>query len=164
MIKYTQIWEEIKQSLEEDLEEVVFTEIFEPVNTVFKVVNNYIYIVAPNEFIKKRIEMLYLNKLNRYLEFKIDEKHKFRVMTEEQASSELSDQKDYSINVADNSLTIGQKLIIPGAKKAIYSSYKPTTYTGFEAIKNIVKAPSAKPVVGKRLNFDPIAMGKKRFG
>ena len=105
MIKYTQIWEEIKQSLEEDLEEVVFTEIFEPVNTVFKVVNNYIYIVAPNEFIKKRIEMLYLNKLNRYLEFKIDEKHKFRVMTEEQASSELSDQKDYSINVADNSLT-----------------------------------------------------------
>ena len=57
MEKYTQLWEEIKHSLEEDLEDVVFTEIFEPVSTVFKVVNNYIYIVAPNEFIKKRIEI-----------------------------------------------------------------------------------------------------------
>jgi len=103
--KYNKIWEEIKQSLEEDLDEVVFTEIFEPVNTVFKVVNNYIYIVTPNDFIKKRIEMLYLNKLNRYLEFKIDERHKFRVMTEEQASKELSDQKDYAVNKADDSLT-----------------------------------------------------------
>ncbi|MCD6482453.1 MAG: chromosomal replication initiator protein DnaA, partial [Candidatus Izimaplasma sp.] len=67
MEKYIKIWESIKQELENDLEEVVFTDIFEPVNIVFKVVNNYIYIVAPNEFIKKRIEILYLNKLNRYL-------------------------------------------------------------------------------------------------
>jgi chromosomal replication initiator protein len=104
MEKYTEIWEEIKQSLEEDLDEVVYTEIFEPVNTVFKVVNNYIYIVAPNEFIKKRIEMLYLNKLNKYLEYKFDEKHKFRIMTQEQASKELSDEKEFSLNKADDSL------------------------------------------------------------
>ena len=105
MENYTEIWEEIKQSLEEDLEEEVFTEIFKDVNTVFKVVNNYIYIVAPNDFIKKRIEMLYLNKLNKYLELKFDELHKFRIMTEEQASSELADSKDYAINEADDSLT-----------------------------------------------------------
>ncbi len=104
MEKYTQLWEEIKHSLEEDLEDVVFTEIFEPVSTVFKVVNNYIYIVAPNEFIKKRIEMLYLNKLNRYIEFRLDERHKFRIMTEEQASNELSDQKDYSVTDVNNAL------------------------------------------------------------
>jgi chromosomal replication initiator protein len=104
MEKYTEIWEEIKQSLEEDLDEVVYTEIFEPVHTVFKVVNNYIYIVAPNEFIKKRIEMLYLNKLNKYLEYKFDEKHKFRIMTQEQASKELSDEKEFSLNKADDSL------------------------------------------------------------
>ncbi len=104
MEKYTEIWEEIKQSLEEDLDEVVFTEIFEPVNTVFKVVNNYIYIIAPNDFVKKRIEMLYLSKLNRYLESKLEEIHKFRIMTEEQASKELSDQKDYAPNQADDSL------------------------------------------------------------
>ena len=105
MEKYTEVWEEIKQSLEEDLDEVVFTEIFEPVNTVFKVVNNYIYIVAPNDFIKKRIEMLYLNKLNKYLEYKFEEKHKFRIMTEDQASKELSDEKEYKVNEADDTLT-----------------------------------------------------------
>ena len=32
--------------LENDLDEVVFADIFEPVTTVFKVVNNYIYIVS----------------------------------------------------------------------------------------------------------------------
>ncbi|MCK5762167.1 MAG: chromosomal replication initiator protein DnaA [Candidatus Izimaplasma sp.] len=97
MEKYSKIWEEIKQELENDLEEVVFTDIFEPVNTVFKVVNNYIYIVAPNEFIKKRIEILYLNKINRYLKDKLDEVHKFRIMTEDQASDELSDNREFSL-------------------------------------------------------------------
>ncbi len=97
MEKYSKIWDEIKEKLENDLEEVVFTDIFEPVNTVFKVVNNYIYIVAPNDFIKKRIEILYLNKLNRYLIDKLDEVHKFRIMTEDQASDELSDTKEFSL-------------------------------------------------------------------
>jgi chromosomal replication initiator protein len=104
MEQYTDIWGEIKASLEEDLDEVVFTEIFEPVNTVFKVVNNYIYLIAPNDFIKRRIEMLYLNKLNRYLEFKLEEPHKFRIMTEKQASKELAQEKEFSINQPDNSL------------------------------------------------------------
>ena len=63
MEKYNKIWQEIKEDLRNDLEEMVYAEIFEPVDTVFKVVNNYIYIIAPSDFIKKRIEMLYLNKL-----------------------------------------------------------------------------------------------------
>ena len=105
MQKYHVIWEEIKQSLEDDLENDVFTEIFEPVNTIFKVVNNYIYLIVPNEFIKKRIELIYLNKLNRYLEFKLEETHKFKIVTEEQASKELANQKEYAVNVADDSLT-----------------------------------------------------------
>lgn len=105
MEKYASIWHEIKQSLEDDLDEVVFAEIFDPVNTVFKVVNNYIYLVAPNDFIKRRIEMLYLNKLNRYLELKLDDPHKFRIMTESQASKELADDKEFAVNQADDSLT-----------------------------------------------------------
>jgi len=105
MQKYTETWQEIKQSLEADIDEVVFTEIFEPVNTVFKVLNNYIYLIAPNDFIKRRIEMLYLNKLNRYLEFKMDEPHKFRIMTEAQATTELSDDKEFALNQPDDSLT-----------------------------------------------------------
>ncbi len=101
MEKYIKIWESIKQKLENDLEEVVFTDIFEPVNTVFKVVNNYIYIVAPNEFIKKRIEILYLNKLNRYLVDKFDEVYKFRIMTEIQASEELANNREFSLTTPE---------------------------------------------------------------
>ncbi len=104
MEKYYKIWDEIKQEIEQDLDEYVFTEIFEPVNTVFKVQNNYIYIVSPNEFIKKRIEMLYLNKLNRLLEDRLPELHKFRIMTEDQASKELQDKNEYSL-VEDNSVS-----------------------------------------------------------
>jgi chromosomal replication initiator protein len=97
MDKYNKMWEEIKNELENDLDEVVFADIFEPVTTVFKVVNNYIYIVAPNDFVKKRIEMLYLHKLNRYLELKFDEVYKFRIMTDDQAEKELTDSREFSL-------------------------------------------------------------------
>jgi len=116
MEKYTKIWEEIKEDLENDLEELVYSEIFEPVDTVFKVVNNYIYIIAPSDFIKKRIEMLYLNKLNRYLQFKLDEKHKFKVITEQEASEELAAQKEYSLVEADDQIN-------PYYKGSLNSSY-----------------------------------------
>jgi chromosomal replication initiator protein len=97
MEKYNKIWQEIKEDLRNDLEEMVYAEIFEPVDTVFKVVNNYIYIVAPSDFIKKRIEMLYLNKLDKFLKPKLEEQHKFKVITDSQASAELANQMDYSI-------------------------------------------------------------------
>jgi chromosomal replication initiator protein len=104
MEKYTDIWLNIKELLRNDLDDVVFKEIFDPVNTIFKVVNNYIYLVAPNDFIKRRIEMLYLNKLNRYLESEMSEPHKFRIITESQASKELADEKEYSVTQSDDSL------------------------------------------------------------
>jgi chromosomal replication initiator protein len=105
MEEYTQIWDDIKQTLQDDLDEVVFQEIFDPVNTVFKVVNNYIYLVAPNDFIKRRIEMLYLNKLNRLLDGRLDEPHKFRILTEAQASKELADEKEFAVNKPDEAPT-----------------------------------------------------------
>jgi chromosomal replication initiator protein len=104
MKNYTKIWQNIKQSLKEDLDSLVFEEIFEPINTVFKVVNNYIFLVAPNDFVKKRIEMLYLNKLNRFLELMLDTPHKFRIITEALASEELSKTKEYSITQPDEAV------------------------------------------------------------
>ena len=105
MIQYSTIWDEIKLDIEQDLDELVFSEIIDPINTVFEVSNNYIYLVAPNDFIKKRIELLYLNKLNRLLESKIDERHMFKIMTEDQASRRLQDQKDYSLTVSNENLS-----------------------------------------------------------
>lgn len=104
MEKYNEIWEKIKDHLEQDLDNQVFTEIFQPVKTVFKVVNNYIYLVTPNDFVKKRIEILYLNKLDRYLETLCEETHKFKLMTEEEAELELADKKEYSVNSPDKAV------------------------------------------------------------
>lgn len=105
MEKYTEIWFEIKHTLEKDLDEYVFTEIFYDVNTVFEITNNYIYLVVPNEFIKKRIEMLYLQKLNRLLEDKLPEKHMFKLITDAAAQKKLQDQKDFSITVSPSGLS-----------------------------------------------------------
>jgi len=104
MEKFTQIWEEIKIKLEDDLDNQVFAELINPVETVFKVVNNYVYLVVPNDFVKKRIELLYLNKLNRYLSSYVEETHKFKIITVEQAEKELQDKKDFVINEPEDDL------------------------------------------------------------
>lgn len=56
----------------------------------------------------------------------------------------------------DEALKIGQKIIVPEGRKITYTAYAPKTYSGFEAIKNIVKAPGAKPVVGNKMNWPTV--------
>jgi len=53
----------------------------------------------------------------------------------------------------DATLQVGDKLVIPGGKKVSYTSYTPTTYTGFSAIIDAVKAPNAKPTAGNKMNW-----------
>lgn len=54
---------------------------------------------------------------------------------------------------ADAKLAIGEKLFVPGGKKTTYVQSTPKTYTGFSAIKDLVKAPSAAPVAGNKMNW-----------
>jgi len=59
--------------------------------------------------------------------------------------------------VSKNSiLQVSQKLFIPGGRKISYPSYKPKTYTGFSAIKDIVKAPNSKPVQSNKMNWPTV--------
>lgn len=55
-----------------------------------------------------------------------------------------------------DTLQIGDKLFIPGGKKVSLPAYKPKSYTGFTAIKNIVKAPSAKPAASNKMNWPTV--------
>ncbi len=102
------IWQDVKAQLEMQLEANTYHEIFESVDSVFKVKNNYIYLVVNDEFIKKRIEMLYLKKMNRLLERYVDEKHEYRLITQEQAEQELSQEQPYDISQPDDSLSMDQ--------------------------------------------------------
>ena len=60
---------------------------------------------------------------------------------------------------AGDILSVGDKIFIPGGKKIIAPTYTVKSYTGFDALKDIVAAPSAKPVAGNKMNW-PTVNGK----
>ena len=101
MEQQTEIWHEVKNELANQLENNTFEEIFESVDSVFKVRNNYIYLVVDNDFIKKRIEMLYLSRMNRLLENYVSERHEYRLITRDDAEEELNQEQAYEINQPD---------------------------------------------------------------
>lgn len=63
MNNYDALWQTILSELEQTYDEDTFAEVFEPLQNVHQVSNNVIYIVTPNEFIKNRIQRLYLSKI-----------------------------------------------------------------------------------------------------
>lgn len=93
-----EIWQEVKGQLEMQLERNTFSEIFDSVDSVFKVRNNYIYLIVENEFIKKRIEMLYLKRMNRILENYVDDKHEYKLITKNQAEEEMAKEETHTSN------------------------------------------------------------------
>lgn len=56
-----------------------------------------------------------------------------------------------------DTLKIGQLLMIPGGSKVSQPSYTTKTYTGFSAIKDIVKAPNAQAATGNKMNWPTAA-------
>lgn len=63
MNNYDILWQTILSELEQTYDEYAFAEVFEPLQNIHHVNNNVIYIVTPNEFIKNRIQRLYLSKI-----------------------------------------------------------------------------------------------------
>ena len=56
-----------------------------------------------------------------------------------------------------DTLKIGQLLMIPGGSQTSQPSYTTKTYTGFSAIKDIVKAPNAQAATGNKMNWPTAA-------
>ncbi len=97
-----QIWHEIKHELANEIETDTYEEIFESIDSIFQVKNNYIYLIVENEFIKRRVEMLYLKRMNRMLEHYVTERHEFRLITKDNAQKELQSEKQYQPNEPDH--------------------------------------------------------------
>ncbi len=70
----------------------------------------------------------------------------------------VSEDKILKANKINNSslLKVGDKLLIPGGTKTRYARTSTRSYTGISAIKNIVKAPSARPVAGNKMNWPTV--------
>ena len=103
MQEHIDIWNEIKSQLAASFEEQSYHETIESIDSIFKINNNYIYLIVENDFIKKRIEMIYLNKMNRMLERYMNETHRYKLITKDQAEQELTDQKKIDFTKADES-------------------------------------------------------------
>jgi murein DD-endopeptidase MepM/ murein hydrolase activator NlpD len=52
-----------------------------------------------------------------------------------------------------DTLKIGEKVFMPGGSKVSYPARTTQSYTGFSAIKDIVKGPDAKPAAGNKMNW-----------
>ena len=70
----------------------------------------------------------------------------------------IKEEKIYEANKLDQAgtLSAGIKLIIPGGKEKTYTAYTTARYTGISAIRDIVKAPNAKPAVGNKMNWPTV--------
>lgn len=108
----TIMWGEIKSQLAHEIEPDTFQEIFSSIDTIYEVKNNFIYLIVANEFIKRRVELLYLKKMNRMLETYVEDKHEFRLITEAQVTEKIKSQSDYE--EADNEYPSAQSNLIPG--------------------------------------------------
>lgn len=64
MNTYNLLWQKILAELESTFNEETFTEVFQPLTSTHKYANDHVYVLVPNEFIKNRINRLYLTKIN----------------------------------------------------------------------------------------------------
>jgi chromosomal replication initiator protein len=95
--QYQQLWNRTLDLLAKDFSKDEFEEIFKPVNTVYKVNKNLIYVVAPSQFHKSRIENLYIKHIVRVLNQISNENLDIKVITEEF----ISNDQNIPINAID---------------------------------------------------------------
>jgi chromosomal replication initiator protein len=108
MESYQNLWNAIKQQLAEDLDEAAFKETFVDITNVFKVSNNNIYLIAPNPYVKGKIDNFWLNRLNAMLTERLHDKHVFKIITKDQAAEELAKSAPYQVNTPDPSINENQ--------------------------------------------------------
>ena len=81
MTDYSKIWEQVLDKLELEFDNDTFGEIFKPC-TFYEFKNGYIVIIAPSEFIKNKLNKLYIHLVNNIISHLItDELVKVKIIT-----------------------------------------------------------------------------------
>ncbi len=75
------IWQQVKDKLKEKLDDSTFNSTFKNINEVYKVQNNYIYLVVADLLSKYRIEKFYLSDMNAILSDFVSQKTMFKIIT-----------------------------------------------------------------------------------
>ena len=82
MNTYNLLWQKILNDLENTFNEETFADVFEPLKSTHKYANGHVYVLVPTEFIKNRINRLYLNKINDLAEKYHGSPIRFKFVTE----------------------------------------------------------------------------------
>jgi chromosomal replication initiator protein len=101
MENFELIWNKVKSKLQLTFDEDIYNQHFAVIDNVFKVSNNYIYLIAPNSYIKNKIDHFYLNRLNYLLNEYVEEQYLFKIITKDQAAQELKKETKYEINTPE---------------------------------------------------------------
>ena len=73
------LWQTVKSKLESAYSKQVFEDTFQQINKIYRVHNNYIYLVVSNQFVKYKIEKFYLDQMNQLLCENTPEKMGFKL-------------------------------------------------------------------------------------
>jgi len=82
--RHSEIWTKIKYMLEKSVGEKTFSEYFDSINKIAKVENDTVFMVAPNNFVKNRIDKLFLNKINEFVRSENLDAVRFKFITEDE--------------------------------------------------------------------------------
>lgn len=93
MAEALEVWNKIKQRLENSLESYVFEDYFSNINEIYKEQNNNIYLVVENAFYKKRIQNEYLDMMNEMLKDYYPNTKRFFLITKEEMVQEEENKK-----------------------------------------------------------------------
>ncbi len=104
MENFENIWNQVKSKLQLTFDDDTYKEHFALIDNIFKVSNNYIYLIAPNSYIKNKIDNFYLNRLNYILNEYVDQQYLFKIITKEQATQELKKETKYEINTPEEEI------------------------------------------------------------
>ncbi len=81
--QYQELWIKTLDRLSMDFDKAEFEEIFKPVNKVYKIHKNLLYVVAPSQFHKSRIESFHIKHVVRVLNELSDENLDVKIITED---------------------------------------------------------------------------------
>ncbi len=84
---YLELWVKTKYMLEKSVGQKTFNEFFNPITKIAKIENDTVFMLTPNNFVKNRIDKLFLNKINDYINKEATNSLRFKFITEEEVAN-----------------------------------------------------------------------------
>lgn len=107
------LWQTVKSKLESAYTKQVFEDTFQQINKIYRVHNNYIYLIVSNQFVKYKIEKFYLEQMNQLLCENTEEKMGFKLILEDEIKQEEENKSSVALNVADKISPIRSRKLKP---------------------------------------------------